>query len=122
MLKGRAKELLKFLMLKVFVRNLTRNFTMKLIMKTIVASVLVLGMGSAFANEPVALTETQMDNVTAGGTAVAGADALAWGLFGASTLTKAITSVQVLNALPVQGGWVTQDKTVSLSYSQGIAF
>ncbi len=91
-------------------------------MKTVVASVLVLGMGSAFAaNEPVALTETQMDNVTAGGTATATALASAFGLFTGATITNAGTSVVVLWALPTQGGQITKDWTQSVSYSSGIA-
>ncbi len=92
------------------------------IMKTIVASVLVIGMGSAFAAEPVALTETQMDNVTAGGTAVATSFGSAFGLFSALTLTTATTSVTILGILPAQGGQITQDRTVSLSSSEGFAF
>lgn len=35
-------------------------------LQTIAAGVLVLGMGSAFAGEPVALNEAQMDKVSAG--------------------------------------------------------
>lgn len=92
------------------------------IMKTIVASALVIGMGSAFAAEPVALTETQMDNVTAGGTAVATALGSAFGLFSASTLTAAATSVTILGVLPTQGGQITQDWTQSVSASSGFAF
>ncbi|MDO9141050.1 MAG: hypothetical protein Q7U38_12075 [Methylobacter sp.] len=92
------------------------------IMKSIVASVLVIGMGSAFAAEPVALTETQMDNVTAGGSAVATALGSAFGLFSAATLTSATTSVSVLAVLPTQGGQITQDWTQSQSISSGFAF
>ncbi|MDP3875993.1 MAG: hypothetical protein Q8Q50_03335 [Methylobacter sp.] len=92
------------------------------IMKTIVASALVIGMGSAFAAEPVALTETQMDNVTAGGNAVATAFGSAFGLFSAGTLNAATTSVTILGILPAQGGQITQDWTVSSSSSEGFAF
>jgi len=93
---------------------------MKLI-KTIVAGVLVVGMGSAFAGEPVALTESQMDNVSAGGLATADAAALALGLFGAATLTATATSVHVLHVLPTQGGQITQDVATSLAHAEGVA-
>jgi len=93
---------------------------MKLI-KTLVASALVISMGSAFADEPVALTETQMDNVTAAGTAIALSAANAFGWLGATTDTRAVTSVQVLRIVPTQGGQVTQDWTQSVSHASGIA-
>lgn len=93
---------------------------MKLI-KSIVATVLVLGMGSAFADEPVALTETQMDTISAGGYALADAGAVAAGLLGAATLTTTFTSVTVLGVLPTQGGQITRDATLSLSHAEGLA-
>lgn len=93
---------------------------MKLI-KTIVASVLVVGMGSAFAAEPVTLNEAQMDNVNAAGYGTADALATALGLFGAATLTTTQTSVYVLHVLPTQGGQITLDKTISLSHAEGVA-
>lgn len=92
------------------------------IMKLIAASALVLGMNSAFANESVALTETQMDGVTAAGTATAGALAFAFGLTSAGTLTSAATHVNVLFALPIQGGQITLDHAHSASASSGFAF
>jgi len=93
---------------------------MKLI-KTIVASALVLGMGSVFADEPVALTETQMDAVSAGGFALATSSALAGGLLGAATLTQTLTTVEVQAVYPTQGGQITQDLTTSLSHAEGVA-
>lgn len=93
---------------------------MKLI-KSIVAGVLVVGMGSAFAVEPVALTETQMDNVSAGGLAIAGASATAVGLLGAATLTQTLTTVQVLRVVPTQGGQILQDIATSISHAEGVA-
>jgi len=93
---------------------------MKLI-KTIIAGVLVVGMGSALANEPVALTEAQMDNVTAGGTAVALSFGNAFGFIGAITNTWVGTSVTVQNVVLTQGGQVTQDLTISVSHADGIA-
>ncbi|MBN2864994.1 MAG: hypothetical protein JXK16_03210 [Thiotrichales bacterium] len=89
--------------------------------KTIVASVLALGMGSAFANEPVALTEAQMDKVSAGGLALAQAAAAANGLLQAATLTQTATAVQVIAILQTQGGQITQDLTQSASHSEGAA-
>ncbi|MGJ0491278.1 hypothetical protein [Methylobacter sp.] len=89
--------------------------------KTIIASVLVLGMGSAFADEPVALTETQMDNVTAAGLAVADAGAIAAGLLTAATATKTTTGVIVLNTYATQGGQITKDFAFSISKSAGAA-
>ncbi|MGZ5068817.1 MAG: hypothetical protein ACXWF8_04900 [Methylobacter sp.] len=50
-------------------------------LQTIAAGVLVLGMGSAFAAEPVALNDSQMDNVSAGAL-VAGSSATAYAEFG----------------------------------------
>jgi hypothetical protein len=93
---------------------------MKLI-KTIAASVLVLSMGSAFADEPVALTETEMDNVSAAGLAVADAYAAAAGLFAAATYTNTSTGVIVLQAIPTQAGQITQDYTFSYSSASGTA-
>jgi len=40
------------------------------ISQTIVAGVLALGMGSAFAAEPVSLNDNQMDKITAGSSVV----------------------------------------------------
>lgn len=93
---------------------------MKLI-KTIVAGVLVVGMGSAFAAEPVALNETQMDTVNAAGFATAEAIAAAAGVFGAATLTATQTSVTVLHVTPTQGGQITQDAALSYAHAEGIA-
>lgn len=66
--------------------------------KTIVAGLLVLGMGSAFAAEPVALTDTQLDNVSAGGAAAsAAALSLAVGFIGAATQDVTVTQVTQTN-------------------------
>jgi hypothetical protein len=60
------------------------------LLQTIAASVLVLGMGSAFAEEPMALTDAQMDKVNAG-EAWASADAKGFALFGkVDTYTTAV--------------------------------
>ena len=92
------------------------------IMKLIAASALVLGMNSAFANDSLALTETQMDGVTAAGNATAEALALAFGLNSAGTLTEVSTHVNVLFAIPTQGGVITKDHSQSMSLSTGFAF
>lgn len=91
------------------------------LLNTIIAGVLVVGMGSAFAGEPVALTDTQMDNVSAGGIAIAGAGAVAIGVLGAATLTQTLTAVTVLHVQPTQGGQITQDLAASWSHSEGVA-
>lgn len=55
-------------------------------LQTIAAGVLVLGMGSAFAAEPVALNDSQMDNVSAG--------ALVAGSVAAASADYGITATQ----------------------------
>lgn len=57
------------------------------ILQTIAVSVLVLGMGSAFAAEPAALNDTQMDSVTSG---------FAWAS-GGGTATAVLGSTHVGN-------------------------
>jgi len=69
------------------------------ISQTIAASVLVLGMGSAFAAEPVALNDTQMDNISAGyasATNSGGASAL---VGSASSSSTSFASHQASNCL-----------------------
>lgn len=90
-------------------------------LKIVAVSALLAGMSVAHANEPVALTDTQMDNVTAAGTANAAALAAAVGLIFGTTLTVANTSVQVLEIIPVQAGQLTVDWTQSVSHSSGSA-
>jgi hypothetical protein len=87
--------------------------------KTIVAGLLVLGMGSAFAAEPVAqpmaLNDTQMDNVSAGSAtaiALAGPSA-AVGLFAAATQDTTLASVAHV------GGYFVAS---SASKSAGVGF
>lgn len=90
-------------------------------LKIVAVSALLAGMSVAQANEPVALTDTQMDDVTAAGTAGATALAAAAGLIFGTTLTFANTSVQVLQIIPVQAGQLTVDLTQSVSHSSGSA-
>jgi hypothetical protein len=90
--------------------------------KTIVAGLLVLGMGSAFAAEPVALTETQLDNVSAGGAAAsAAAVSLAIGLIGAATQDITLTTVTQTN-LGTAINPAFQFTSASSSLSVGTAF
>jgi len=90
-------------------------------LKIIAASALLAGMSVAQANEPVALSDAQMDRVTAAGTATAGALANAFGIIGATTLTSVFTSVEVLDIIPIQAGQITVDQTISVSHSEGAA-
>jgi len=84
--------------------------------KTIVAGLLVLGMGSAFAAEPVALTDTQMDKVSAGG-AAAGALAVSIAIGDVAAATKDFTLTTV-----TQGTGPGYFTATSLSSSTGVAF
>lgn len=92
------------------------------VIKMIFASVLLAGgMSVASADEPVALTEAQMDNVTAAGLATAGAFGDALGVLAATTLTTVGTSVQVVEIIPIQAGQITVDLTQSVSHSEAAA-
>ena len=91
------------------------------VLKMIAASALLVGMSTAYANEPVALTEAQMDHVTAGGVATALALGNAYGVINAGTLTVVGTSVQVLEIIPIQAGQITVDWTQSSSHSEAFA-
>ncbi len=90
-------------------------------LKIVAVSALLAGMSVAQANEPVALTDTQMDNVTAAGTAGATALALASGAIFGTTLTFTNTSVTVLGIIPTQAGQLTIDWAQSVSHSSGSA-
>ncbi len=89
-------------------------------LKIVAVSALLAGMSVAQAN-PVALTDTQMDNVTAAGTAGATALALASGAIFGTTLTFTNTSVTVLGIIPTQAGQLTIDWAQSVSHSSGSA-
>lgn len=93
------------------------------LLNMIVAGALIASAGvvSASDSEPLALTEAQMDNVTAAGTATATALADAFGFVAAATLTQAATAVQVLQIIPTQGGQITVDLTTSASHSEAAA-
>jgi len=68
---------------------------------TLTASALVLATGAAYAKEPMqtqqkhlaALSDKQMDHVTAGGTALANAVGVAFGEVEASTISQTSTDV-----------------------------
>ncbi|WP_198243738.1 hypothetical protein [methane-oxidizing endosymbiont of Gigantopelta aegis] len=90
-------------------------------LKIIAASALLAGMSVAHANEPVTLSDAQMDNVTAAGTGTADAFAGAFGVIGATTYTSVFTSVEVLEIIQIQAGQITVDQTMSVSHSEGAA-
>lgn len=91
-------------------------------MKKLIAVIaLAASVGVAYANEPVALTDTQMDNVSAGGYSFSTALADAFGVLAASTNTQTLTSVQVLQIVPTQAGQITVDQAQSWSVSQASA-
>ncbi|ADE13354.1 hypothetical protein Nhal_0137 [Nitrosococcus halophilus Nc 4] len=73
----------------------------------------------AVADEPVMLSETEMDNVTAAGTANAAAQALANGFIFSATQTLTQSNVQALQVIPTQGGQLVL--TVSSSQAQSAA-
>jgi len=78
-------------------------------------------MGVAYADEPVALTDGQMDMVSAGGFAFSNALADALGVLVAGTTTQTITQVQVLQVIPTQAGQITVDQAQSWSTSAATA-
>jgi hypothetical protein len=78
---------------------------------------LASSMGVAYAAEPVALTDGQMDNVSAGGTAVALADALAVGKVAATAYTITDTAVLGLVRFPTQAGSLLVDTGAAYSKS-----
>ena len=90
-------------------------------MKKLVAVIaLASSMGVAYA-EPVALTDSQMDNVSAAGSAWGSAIANAFGVVSAGTATSTITNVQVLQIIPTQAGQITVDMATSVSTSEAVA-
>jgi len=80
---------------------------------------LVSSMGAAYAAEPVALTDDQMDNVSAGGSAVSFADALAVGKVAATAQTWTDTAVLGLIRVPTQAGSLLID--TGYAYSKSFA-
>lgn len=91
-------------------------------MKKLIAVIaLASSMGVAYADEPIALTDGQMDNVSAGGFAFSNAYANALGVLAASTSTSTITQVNVLATVPTQAGQITIDQAQSWSVSQALA-
>lgn len=91
-------------------------------MKKLMAVIaLASSMGVAYAEEPVALTDSQMDNVSAGGFAIADSAAAAIGVLAAATYTENKSEVKVLHVTPIQGGQIVVDIATSLSYSEAAA-
>lgn len=90
-------------------------------MKKLVAVIaLASSMGVAYA-EPVALTDSQMDNVSAAGSAFSTALASALGVVAAGTTTTSLTTVEALEVIPTQAGQITVDLATSVSTSEAIA-
>lgn len=82
-------------------------------MKAKLLSTLAVGaclamVSSAWASEPVALNEKQMDTVTAGGLVLgqafadAGANAGAWGVFNSNTATSSKVNTMVIGTIVLQ--------------------
>lgn len=91
-------------------------------MKKLIAVIaLASSMGIAYADEPVALTDGQMDNVSAGGFAFSNALAQALGVVASSTKTETLTTVNVLQVIPIQAGQITVDQAQSWSLSEASA-
>lgn len=87
-------------------------------MKKLIAVIaLTAGMGVAYADEPVALTDAQMDQVSAAGTATSISLANAFGITAAATATLNQTWVSVLAVIPTQAGQLTVDQTYAASSS-----
>lgn len=91
-------------------------------MKKLIAIIaLASSMGVAYADEPVALSDVQMDNVSAGGFAFSFGDAHAFGAISAATQTILKTNVTVLSIIPTQAGQITIDQAQSWSSSSASA-
>lgn len=102
-----------------FLKMIFRRFPMK---KIIAVIALASSMGVAYAGEPVALTDGQMDNVSAGGTAFSFGNALALGPTFAGTTTITGATVTVLGVVPTQAGHITIDTGAANSYSAALSF
>lgn len=89
--------------------------------KFIAVIALASSMGVAYAGEPVALTDSQMDNVSAGGFAFSNAIASALGVVAAGTQTITNTQVNVLSVTPTQAGQITVDQAQSWASSAAYA-
>ncbi len=95
-------------------------------MKTKLIKALVLGaavsMSGMASAEPVALNDSQMDNVSAAGLVNAAATAAALGLFAAATNTYTATVVEAISITPIQGGVVTVTAISAAAHSDGVAY
>lgn len=83
---------------------------------------LASSMGVAYAAEPVTLTDGQMDNISAGGSATAVAGALALGTVAATAMTFTETQVTGLIRVPTQAGSLLIDTGWANSKSFASAF
>jgi hypothetical protein len=92
-------------------------------MKTLISSVaaaslLALATG-AHAAQPVALSDSQMDGVTAGGVGIANAVSLTLGDAGSDTFSQ--TSTNVVNTGPL-GGWIAIGQAFSTGAAESLLF
>lgn len=92
---------------------------MKRVLMAIGAASMLALAGAANAEQQ--MTEAQLDNVTASGTAIAVATGLALGGFAADTLTYTATIAQGVLFVPVQVGGVWIVGTGAESYSESFA-
>ncbi len=77
---------------------------MKKQLATLVSGAMLAAAGTVSAAEPVALDASQMDQVTAGGSAFAFALAFAAGVVLAATSTSTVAYVVAGTPIPTQGG------------------
>ncbi|QBQ53955.1 hypothetical protein [Nitrosococcus wardiae] len=92
-------------------------------LSSILATGAFLAMTSvAVADEPVMLSETEMDAVTAAGTADAIANAFATGVIFSATTTLTQSDVVVLDIFPTQGGQLVLTQSSSSAQSAASAF
>lgn len=85
------------------------------LVSALVAVPLLVASGFASADEPLTLTENQMDTVTASGTAVATAIANAFGGGTASAATAVSAIVQTVQTLSVQTTTINNDLSQSVA-------
>lgn len=82
-------------------------------LKSIAAGALLAASGAVLADEPVALSEVQMDGVTAGGIALAETTATAQGLISAATYTATLTDVRIVGTFPTEAGQLAYVRATS---------
>ncbi|WP_022947890.1 hypothetical protein [Methylohalobius crimeensis] len=89
----------------------------KQMVSSVVSGAMLAAAGAVSASEPVALDASQMDKVTAAGSAAATAAATAVGQILAATSTSTIAYVVALPAIPTQGGQLLPTVSVAAAAS-----